>query len=76
VDAPTCRPDELVADVAPRAGDERQICVVTNETDVVLGLFGRQALRAGERVSADPNDSRRVSVTPVFAELEEEVDPL
>ncbi len=53
MDAPTCRPDELVADVAPRAGDERQICVVTNETDVVLGLFGRQALRAGERVSAE-----------------------
>jgi CBS domain-containing protein len=51
-DAPTCHPDELVADVAERVGDEWQICVVTNESDVVLGLLGRRALRSGERVRA------------------------
>ena len=51
-DAPTCSPDELVADVAERVGDEWEICVVTNVAGVVLGLLGRQALRAGERVSA------------------------
>ena len=49
-DAPTCRPDELVADVAERMGDEWQICVVTNDSDVVLGLLGRQALHSGEAV--------------------------
>jgi CBS domain-containing protein len=52
-DAPTCRPDELVADVAERIGDEWQICVVTNGEGVVLGLLGRATLGAGERVRAE-----------------------
>jgi CBS domain-containing protein len=52
-DAPTCRPDELVADVAERVGAEWQICVVTSESGVVLGLLGRQALRSGESVRAE-----------------------
>jgi CBS domain-containing protein len=34
-------------------GDEWEICVVTNVAGVVLGLLGRQALRAGERVRAE-----------------------
>jgi CBS domain-containing protein len=53
VDAPTCRPDELVADVAERVGDDWQICVVTNEESVVLGLVGREALHFAERVRAE-----------------------
>jgi Mg/Co/Ni transporter MgtE len=52
-DAPTCRPDELVADVGERVGAEWQICVVTNSESVVQGLLGREALRAGERVRAE-----------------------
>jgi rhodanese-related sulfurtransferase len=52
-DAPTCRPDELVADVAERVGAEWQICVVTNEESVVVGLLGREALRSGESVRAE-----------------------
>jgi CBS domain-containing protein len=52
-DAPTCRPDELVATVAERVVDEWRICVVTNVEGVVLGLLGRQGLRSGESVRAD-----------------------
>ena len=52
-DAPTCRPDELVSAVAERVGDEWQICVVTDELGVVVGLLGRRALRSAERVAAE-----------------------
>jgi CBS domain-containing protein len=52
-DAPTCRPDELVSDVAERLPDDWQICVVTNEEGVVLGLLGRRALRSGEALAAE-----------------------
>jgi CBS domain-containing protein len=34
-------------------GDEWQICVVRNEESVVLGLLGRQALRAGGDIQAE-----------------------
>jgi len=34
-------------------GDEWQICVVTNDLGVVLGLLGRQALASGENVRAE-----------------------
>jgi CBS domain-containing protein len=47
-DAPTCRPDELVSNVA-----ERVRCVVTNDEGVVLGLLGRQALGSGQSVRAE-----------------------
>src|ERR671933_347602 len=60
-DAPTCRPDELVADVAERVGDEWQICVVTNEGGGVLGLLGRNALRSKKRVRAGEAISLRPS---------------
>jgi CBS domain-containing protein len=53
LDAPTCRSDELVADIAERVGEEWQICVVTNDEGVVLGLLGRQALTAGQHVPAE-----------------------
>jgi Mg/Co/Ni transporter MgtE len=53
VDAPTCRPDELVADVAERVGDDWRICVVTNEERVVIGLLGREALHSCARVRAE-----------------------
>jgi CBS domain-containing protein len=53
VDAPTCRPDELVSDVVERVGDEWQICVVTNEHRIVLGLLGPAALRSGRAVPAE-----------------------
>ena len=33
--------------------DEWEICVVTNDDGVVLGLLGRQAVRSGERVRAE-----------------------
>jgi CBS domain-containing protein len=53
VDAPTCRPEELVSDVAERVADEWQICVVTNDSDVVLGLLGHAELRSGRAVPAE-----------------------
>ena len=56
-DVPTCRPDELVTDVAARLGDEWHICVVTNERGVVLGLLVRQAMRAGDNVRAEESMS-------------------
>jgi CBS domain-containing protein len=52
-DAPRCLPDELVSVVVERVGDEWQICVVTNGEGIVVGLLGRRALRAGERVRAE-----------------------
>ena len=52
-DAPTCRPDEFVAGVAERVADEWEICVVTNDGGVVLGLLGRQAVRSGESIRAE-----------------------
>jgi CBS domain-containing protein len=52
-DAPTCRLDELVVDVAPRVTDDWGVCVVTNDENVVLGLFGRQALHSGENVRVE-----------------------
>jgi CBS domain-containing protein len=48
VHAPTCRLDELVAEVAERVADAWQICVVTNDENIVLGLLGSRALRSGE----------------------------
>jgi len=52
-DAPTCRLDELVTDVAPRVTDDWGVCVVTNDENVVLGLLGRHALHAGENVRVE-----------------------
>src|SRR5207244_2134684 len=51
--APTCRLDDLVTDVADRVSEEWQICVVTNDENVVLGLLGRRALRSGDNVRAE-----------------------
>jgi CBS domain-containing protein len=51
-DAPTCGPNERVADVAERVG-EWPSCVVTNDEDVVLGLLGREALRSDGNVRAE-----------------------
>jgi Mg/Co/Ni transporter MgtE len=53
VDAPTCRLDEQVADVAARLPEDWDICVVTNDEHVVLGLLGRRALRAGGDVRVE-----------------------
>src|SRR6266851_5082207 len=47
-DAPTCRLDELVAEVAERVADDWQSCVVTNDENIVLGLLGRRALGSRE----------------------------
>src|SRR2546422_9549911 len=52
-DAPTCRPDELVAEVAEREHDDWQICVVTNDQNIVLGLLGRRALRSRETMRVE-----------------------
>jgi CBS domain-containing protein len=52
-DAPRCLTGELVRDVAERVGDDWQICVVTNDDGVVMGLLGRQALLSGESVRAE-----------------------
>src|SRR5712691_1942483 len=40
---PTCRLDELVADVTARLRDDWDICVVTNDANFVLGLLGHNA---------------------------------
>lgn len=52
-DAPTCRPDELVDDVAQRMADGWDVCVVTNGSGIVQGLLGREAGLAAERVRAE-----------------------
>jgi CBS domain-containing protein len=63
-DTPTCRPDEFFSAVAQRVADEWQICVVTNERRIVMGILGRRALRscfpvpAEEAMSAGPSTLR------------------
>src|SRR6266852_6915356 len=50
---PTCHLDELVPDVAARLPDGWDICVVINDPGIVLGLLGRSALHASERITAE-----------------------
>ena len=45
-DVPTCRLDEQVAQIAARLPEGWEVCVVTNNENVVLGLLGRRALRS------------------------------
>jgi len=52
-EAPTCQLDEQVAEVGARLPPDWDICVVANEKRVVLGLLGRQALRAGGDVRVE-----------------------
>src|SRR6266446_8102210 len=52
-DVPTCRLDELVADVTARLRDDWDICVVTNDADIVLGLLGRSSLRSNEKTRVE-----------------------
>lgn len=52
-DVPTCTLKDSVSDVASRLPDRWDICVVTDEDGVVLGLLGRRALRTGEQTPAE-----------------------
>lgn len=52
-DAPTCRLDEQVAEVAARLLADWDVCVVTNDECVVLGLLGRRALGAAGDVRVE-----------------------
>lgn len=53
-DVPTCRLDERMADVRARVrASGWDTCIVLNEHRVVLGRIGRQALAAGDDVSAE-----------------------
>ena len=52
-DVPTCTLEESVSAVALRLPDRWDICVVTDEDGVVLGLLGRSALRSGEQTTVD-----------------------
>jgi CBS domain-containing protein len=65
-----CRPDEVVSAVAARVGGEWQICVVTNDEGIVLGLLGRRALQAGESVRAEDAMSLGPSTIRPSARLE------
>ena len=50
---PTCSLDESVADVAARLPARWDICVVTNERQVVLGLLGRSALNKDQQTTVE-----------------------
>jgi Mg/Co/Ni transporter MgtE len=50
---PTCSLDEAVADVVARQPDRWDICIVTNDHHVVLGLLGRSALRADQQATVE-----------------------
>jgi len=52
-DPPTCRLDERVAEVAARLPDDWDVCVVTNDENVVLGMLGRRALRSHENARVE-----------------------
>ena len=50
---PTCSLDESVADVTARLSERWDICVVTNDCQVVLGLLGRNALNKNEQTTVE-----------------------
>jgi CBS domain-containing protein len=51
---PTCRPDDPISTAADRiAAGDWDVCVVTTERHVVVGLLGGQALRSGESLTAE-----------------------
>ena len=50
---PTCSLDESVADVAARLPERWDICVVTNDRQVVLGLLGRSALNKNQQTTVE-----------------------
>ena len=52
-DAPTCHLDESVAEVAAQLPEGWDICVVTNDGQVVLGLLGRNALRSNTQTTVE-----------------------
>jgi CBS domain-containing protein len=52
-DVPTCNLDELVGAVAARLPDGWDICVVTNDDNIVLGLLGRRALRSNQETTVE-----------------------
>jgi predicted transcriptional regulator len=52
-EVPTCHLDELVVDVAGRLRDGWDICVVTNDADIVLGMLGRGALRSRQQTTVE-----------------------
>jgi CBS domain-containing protein len=50
---PTWRLDELVPEVATRLPDGWDVCVVTNDASIVLGLLGRSALRSNHHATVE-----------------------
>jgi CBS domain-containing protein len=52
-EVPTCRLDELVADIEARLPADWDICVVVNDAGIVLGQLGRSALRSNQRTIAE-----------------------
>ena len=52
-EVPTCRLDERVRDVAARQPDGWDVCVVTNDARIVLGLLGRSALRSNQQATVE-----------------------
>src|SRR5262249_28763232 len=52
-EAPTCRVDESVAEVAGRLPEGWDICVATNENEVVFGLLGRGALHSANHATVE-----------------------
>ncbi len=50
---PTCGLDELVADVTARLRDGWDLCVVTNDEGIVLGMLGRSALRSRQQTTVE-----------------------
>jgi predicted transcriptional regulator len=52
-DVPTCRLDELVPEIAARLPDGWDICIVTNDDRIVLGMLGRTAIRSNQQTTAE-----------------------
>jgi CBS domain-containing protein len=52
-DAPSCHLDESVAEVAARLPEGWDICVVTNDRQIVLGLLGRSALDSEQQTTVE-----------------------
>lgn len=72
-DVPRCGPDELVSAVATRveAAGDWEICVVTTEEGVVVGVLGRHVLAAGRSVRAEEAMTEGPSTLRPSARLDE-----
>ena len=70
-DVPTCSLDESIADVAARLPEGWNICVVTNDRRIVLGLLGSSALSSDQQTTVESSMTSGPSTIRPSARIED-----